>query len=346
MIGIGRDTLFHVDESILLDGEIVMKVIVIGLGSMGRRRIRLLQQYDSNIEIVGIDTVDERRQQAKKEFGIKVADSISDACKDKFDCAFVSTSPLSHASIINECLKHDLNVFTELNLVDDMYDENIALAKERGKILFLSSTFIYRKEVEYIKSKVERSRCPLTYTYHAGQYLPDWHPWESYKKFFVGDKRTSGIREFMAIEFPWLTDIFGSIVNFHVIKNQVSSLTLEYPDRYILTLEHSGGTKGAMVIDLVSRKASRNFELFSEDLYLTWDGTPTGLCDYDFEKKENHNINLYEAIDKRADYNSTIIEDAYLNEIVDFFNSVGERGKPRYSFEKDRQIISVINKII
>ena len=38
-----------------------MKLLVIGLGSMGKRRVRLLKEYDSNIEIVGLDKQEKRR---------------------------------------------------------------------------------------------------------------------------------------------------------------------------------------------------------------------------------------------------------------------------------------------
>ena len=42
-------------------------------------------------------------------------------------------------------------MFTEINLIEDGYDENIKTAKEKGLRLFLSSTFLYRDEVAYIK---------------------------------------------------------------------------------------------------------------------------------------------------------------------------------------------------
>ena len=67
---------------------------------------------------------------------------------------------------------------------DSGYDENIALAKAKDKILFLSSTFLYRKENQSIIEKVHEAQCPLNYIYHVGQYLPDWHPWESYNNYF------------------------------------------------------------------------------------------------------------------------------------------------------------------
>ena len=72
-----------------------MNVIVVGLGSMGRRRVRLLKKYDKNIKIIGVDISDERRTKAENEFNIETTDSLKNAC-DLYDCeaAFVSTSPL------------------------------------------------------------------------------------------------------------------------------------------------------------------------------------------------------------------------------------------------------------
>ena len=45
-----------------------MKVIVIGLGSMGKRRIRLLKKISADIEIIGVDSNMERVEFVKKEY--------------------------------------------------------------------------------------------------------------------------------------------------------------------------------------------------------------------------------------------------------------------------------------
>lgn len=66
----------------------------------------------------------------------------------------------------------------------------MAKAKEKGVLLFLSSTMLYRRETQYIKQQVAAFGKPVHYIYHIGQYLPDWHPWENYKNFFVGNART------------------------------------------------------------------------------------------------------------------------------------------------------------
>ncbi len=323
-----------------------MDVVIVGLGSMGKRRARLLKKYDSSINIIGIDNRDDRIDQAERELGIKTSKCIQDACsRYNVDRAFVSTAPLAHSEIISECLKNDLHVFSELNLSDDGYDDNIKLSKKKGKVLFMSSTFLYRKEIQRIKAEVKGCGCPLSYVYHAGQYLPDWHPWESYKDFFVGDKKTNGCREFMAIEFPWIIDTFGPIKWFYSTKTNNSSLDIDFPDTYQIVFLHDSGHRGIITIDVVSRKPVRNFELFGQNLYLTWNGTPEGLRLYDCENSKEISVNTYDFIERMIGYSSFVVENAYSSEIEDFFGVIDHKCIPKYSFEKDKYVLSIIDKI-
>ncbi len=322
-----------------------MKVIVIGLGSMGKRRIRLIQQYDETIEICGIDTSKERRQQAGQEYTIETLESLEQVPENGYDCAFVSTSPLSHSSLISLCLRRNMHVFTEINLVGDGYDRNMKLAAEKGKVLFLSSTFLYREEIRYIDSAVRKSMCPANYVYHIGQYLPDWHPWENYRDYFVGDRRTNGCREIFAIELPWILHTFGDVRAVHTVKGKNTGLAIDYPDSYFVILEHEKGVRGVLTVDVVSRKAVRNLEVFSEDLYLAWGGTPESLRYYDYERKEEVSVNLYETVERREGYGSFIIENSYFHEVEAFFAQVKEQTVPVYDFEKDKRILSLIDEI-
>jgi predicted dehydrogenase len=323
-----------------------MTVMVIGLGSMGQRRIRLVKKYDSSMRVIGVDSSDERCKNAENKYGIDTYPDLQEAVgKENIECAFISTSPLSHAELINQCLKHSIHVFTELNLVDTGYDENIKLANDEGKVLFLSSTFLYRKEIMYLQKKVKESNKGFNYMYHVGQYLPDWHPWENYKDFFVGQKKTNGCRELFAIELPWIVEVFGKIKSIKVTGGRISSLEIGFPDHYILLLEHENGNRGSVAVDVVSRKAVRNLEVYSEDMYLTWNGTPTGLSEYDYVQKKDIDIRLYDEVDKRSEYGATIIEDAYYSEVENFFQTIKRKEQPKYSFEKDKEILKTIDHI-
>lgn len=330
-----------------------MNIVVIGLGSMGKRRIRLLKQYienevkDTNVwKIIGVDSNEERCAESAKLHGIETYHSLKAAIEaEEVDCAVISTSPHTHAGIIKECLQNKLHVFTEINLLSDGYEENIALAKEAGKVLFLSSTFMYRKEMEYIKKAVQEEAFKGLYRYHIGQYLPEWHPWESYKNFFVGRKDTNGCREIFAIELPWLVDVFGDIKAVHSIHRKVSELEIDYDDSYQVLIEHTSGVMGNLSVDVVTPKAGRDLEIWSEGFHIGWKGTPDTLTRFNNDTKNTENVSLYAQVERKEGYNQFIVENAYYDELVNFILSVEQKERPRHSFEKDGKILAWIDEI-
>ena len=323
-----------------------MKIIVLGLGSMGKRRIRLISEH-KDVELFGIDSQESRCAEVKEKFGIECYSSIEEACNAQpIEAAIISTSPLSHAAIIKECLAHNLHVFTEINLVQDGYDENIALAKEKGKVLFLSSTFLYRKETQTIIEKVHAAKCPVNYIYHVGQYLPDWHPWESYNNYFIGNPKTNGCREIMAIDLPWVVTAFGPIKSVHAVKSKNTELNISYNDNYLITLEHESGVKGVFAVDVVARKPYRHIDVYGEHLQLSWNGTADSLNEYSIEEKKDVNIEFTDASEHVEGYAAFVTENPYREELNSFLKEIADPSfVPAWDFEKDKAVLDIIDKI-
>ena len=320
-----------------------MKIVVIGLGSMGKRRIRLIKEMYPEFQIAGIDGREDRRNEAISKHGITCYETITDI-KEKMDCAFVCTSPLSHADIITECLDKGWHVFTEINLVADRYADNIRLAQEKNRILFLSSTFLYREEINYIRSKIEKEK-KWNYIYHVGQYLPTWHPWENYKDFFVGNERTNGCRELMAIEFPWLAETFGEIASVNAVSDKMSDLDIGYSDNYMIQIRHENGNKGVVIVDVVSPVAVRKLEAYAENVYLSWGGTPDSLSEFDTKEELLKGVALDEKEEHEQGYSRFIVENAYKNEIQAFFETVVGHRQPSYGFAEDKKILEIIDSL-
>ena len=321
-----------------------MKVLICGLGSMGKRRLRLLKEYDSNLEIFGVDSNSERAESVSKEFNIVVYDSLEKAYNEqKPSCLFVCTSPLAHYSIIKQGLSLGMNIFTEINVVADGYEELINLAKEKSLKLFLSSTMNYKPEIKYFTQKVKGQK--VSYNYHVGQYLPDWHPWENYKSFFVNDKRTNGCREILAIQMPWLVKCFGEIEDVKSINGTISELNLNYPDTIIVLIKHKNGNMGTFFVDVVARKPVTNLTIEGNDLFITWKGSKGTLFDLDLETKELKSVELYESTTHVNGYSNLIIEEPYLEEIKEFFNYVENDKNPLYTFEDDKIVLDWIDNM-
>jgi predicted dehydrogenase len=314
---------------------------------MGRRRSRLIKKYMPDIKLAGVDSNAQRRKAAAAELGIDVYDSLRTAVREqKADTAFVCCAPLSHASVISECLDLDLDVFTEINVISDGYAENISKANEKGRKIFLSSTFLYRREIQYIIDMVHKTEGPINYIYHTGQYLPDWHPWESFKSFFVNEKRTNGCREIFSIEMPWLLEAFGTLKSTTVLKDKMSGLDIGFDDNYIVAMTHENGCKGVLCVDVVARKAQRSLEIYSENLHLFWGG-PEGqsLRLYDIQNKELVSKNLYDAVEKDGRYAENIIENPYIEEILCCRRYFEEGIAPVYDMAMDAVTLKVIDAI-
>lgn len=331
-----------------------MKIVVIGLGSMGKRRIRLLKKYiqseEENCEkewsIIGVDEDAERCQEVGKQYLINTYGDLLNALQfEKPDCAIISTSPLSHANLIQTCLKNKLHVFTELNLVSDLYDENMKLAEAQEVELFLSSTFLYRKEMDFLKKEVQKNKFQGGYRYHVGQYLPVWHPWESYQDFFVSNKKTNACREIFAIELPWLTAVFGEIRDIKVLHKKASKLSVDFDDMYYVILEHESGVLGNLSVEVISPKTVRELEVWNEEFYIEWKGSPETLKYYNQNSKKIEDIDLYTDVEHVEGYSSFVVENAYYDELVNFIECVEKKSAPKYSFEQDRKILEWIDRI-
>lgn len=321
-----------------------MKVLVVGYGSMGRRRIRLYKKLDKDAQFICVDSNLERMEQIQEDGHAAYAD-LNEAVKEKPDFAFVSTSPLSHAVIIPVLLQNKIDTFTEINLSSKNYNQMIALAKENGVKLFLSSTMLYKNQIRKIKDLVQKESQPLTYIYHIGQYLPDWHPWESYKDFFIGKKESNGCREIYAIQLPWIVDTFGGVTDLTAVSHKSTNLEIDYDDAYITTFEHKNGTKGVFVVDVVSRVATTYLEVIGEHIHLTWDGSNDGLRIFNIAEKKIETFTAYENLVHNENYVANIAENPYLDEIKDFISYVRNDTEPKWSIQKDCEVIDLIDKI-
>ncbi len=324
-----------------------MNILLIGLGSMGRRRAGLLKD-NTRHTLAGVDLSHERRKLARETYGMETFVSVSEVIASGFkpEAAFICMPPLLHGRMAVQMLELGCHVFTEINLVSDGYEEIKRLSREKGLVFFLSSTFNYRKDIAYVQNRVRGMKGPAAYTYHVGQYLPDWHPWESYRDFFVAEKRTNAVRELMGIDLPWLCGAFGDITHATAAGGNVSGLELGYPDYRILILTHDKGHRGSLCFDVAARAASRRLEVMGEDTHILWEGRPDKLYDYLPETGALMPVSVYEeSVAHREGYHPMIVENAYLDEIRCFLGMVEGKGEPKYTLDDDEKIIRWMDEI-
>ena len=187
-----------------------MRILVVGLGSMGRRRVRNLRALGVD-DIAGFDPREDRRGQAVDDYGITAFPTWEAARSDKTDAWIVSTPPLTHLAIACEALDRGAHVFTEADLPDPLMADVVKRRDNTGLVAVPSCTMRHYPAPRLIGELVRDGVIgrPLLFTYQSGQFLPDWHPWERIQDFYVSRRETGAAREIVPFELVWLTALFG-----------------------------------------------------------------------------------------------------------------------------------------
>lgn len=251
-----------------------MKFLVVGLGSMGKRRIRNLQYLKAGT-VYGFDLRADRRAEAEQKYGVRTFANLADAMAMNPDALVISTPPDLHAEYALAAARAGKHFFTEAGVEPDNIEEIIAAARTSGVVAAPSCTMRFHPSIRKVKELVDSGEVGrvLTFTYHCGQYLPDWHPWEDYRKFYVARKKTGACREIVPFELTWLTWLFGGVAALSAMRSKLTQLETDIDDAYHLLLRFQSGQLGNTLVDVISRVPYRQLKLLSEEAVLTWDWT-------------------------------------------------------------------------
>ena len=324
-----------------------MKFLVVGLGSMGKRRIRnLLHHNIKSKNIFGFDLSPERRQEAEEKFEIntfaKFDTAISEANPDAF---IISTPPHLHAEYFLYAAKHKKHFFVEVATTNDGYKKLYPLLNDEF-IAAPSVTFRYYHAVQKIKKIVESKEIGkiLAFNHHLGQYLPDWHPWEDYRKFYASHKASSACKEMVPYELQWLQFILDDeFVKTKGMTNKQSDLDMNIDDTYMAILESKKGILGTMIVELIARPAVRFLRLLGSEGTLEWDWQRYEIRVWSTKNNKWRKIKLPKG-KKIAGYKTTT-EEMYEAELGDFLSAIKGKKKYPYTFAEDAKNFEILEQI-
>lgn len=321
-----------------------MKILQLGLGSMGKRRVRNMQALGLK-DIIGFDLREDRRLEAERKHGIKTVGKLSEDLLNEREVYIISTPPGSHDDCIKLALKYRKAAFVEASVLRQNLPAFDRQAKRTHVRIMPSCTFRYHPAIKIIKELVQGGKygkvCNLSY--HMGQYLPDWHPWESIKDYYVSKKATSGGREMVPYELTWIIDVFGIPKSIFGFKGGNHDMGVDIDDTYAIVMNFKG-FQGTLLVDVVCRFATRSVIVNLEGAQIRWNWEDEAVKLYD-AKKQKWQICKYKKGPAATGYNSNIIEDMYVEEMSTFFNAV-QTGKPfPNTLKEDAAILGMLETV-
>ena len=339
-----------------------MKALILGLGSMGKRRIRNLKHLGID-QITGYDIRPDRNDYARSTYDVDILADFSWEVVAAFDFVLICTPPHLHMEAAIECARRGQHFFTELNFVRDRLDELLDLLKTSGETFVAapSCTLRHHPCVKKMKELLGQSPLgrPFCFIHHFGEYLPYWHPWESIHDFYVSKRQTGGAGDIVAFELEFLTWLFGDPVTVHGFGSNSGTLGVDIDDNFQFVIKFASGVNGSVLVDVLQRKANRYFRVVAENGSIIWDDWNRQRLKLIYErqpagtplKRDHQPEYVEEELDlsgeetgwagsevEHIDF-STIM---YIEEMAAFLDAVAGRRKYPKTFEGDKKIIDTL----
>lgn len=321
-----------------------MKALVIGLGSMGRRRIRCLKHHGIS-DITGFDLRADRRAQASSEYDVATLNALSQADVAGHDLVVISTPPDHHHQYLGWAIDAGRPSFVEASVIRGPLVALAERARAKGVVVAPSCTLRFHPAIRELTSIIQSRRYGkvCNFSYHCGQYLPDWHPWENVTDFYVSQPETGGAREIVPFELTWMVDAFGWPTVAGGLKMRTADVGAPIDDTYSALLKFDGFL-GTLIVDVVARDAVRRLTLNFERASIAWDWNEGTV--HVWEADRGRRVDLHQPKSTaHAGYNANIGETMYLDEIGAFIAAATGRGAFPHSLEDDIRVLELLESV-
>jgi len=284
------------------------RVLVVGLGSIGERHI-------INLLSIGVNDIAVLRRKISeaRTFDINLItqfDNLDDALNWKPEFLIICTPSIYHFEDIKfwSDFCKDILVEVPLNSSSQGFDFiQKKITKNKVNIL-IGHNIRFHPALQCIKSIIkDQSFGKLLFSRSEfGEYLPDCHPWEDYRKRYEARSDLGGGVALTSIhEIDHAVWLCGRVTH---VSGVVRNLTLDIDgeDIALIILEHESGALSQINLDFFQRKYMRSLKLAFEDGIIEWGLKANSVQAFNAKKK---NKNWYSFLNTKGyDFNQTYID--------------------------------------
>lgn len=172
-----------------------MKILLIGLGSIGSRHLGNLLSLGHK-DIILYRTKKSLMKGIRRFSSFPVYNDIDEAIAQKPDIAIIANPTSLHIAVALKCANAGCDLFIEKPLSHNLVhlQELDSIVKKKGLITFIGCQFRFHPHLQTIKKWIEDKTLGRIIYASArwAEYLPDWHLWEDYRKGYSALKEMGG----------------------------------------------------------------------------------------------------------------------------------------------------------
>lgn len=242
-----------------------MKILMIGLGSIGQRHLRNIKRVlGEEAEILAYrvrglqrtfsDTMQIRdKVSLEEEYHIRSFASLTEALLEKPELAFITNPTNMHIPCAIQCAKAGCHLFLEKPVSDSLegIDELQKAAQDAGIKIFVGYQNRFHPAICAVKEVLEAGSLGKILSVHSvvGERLTTMHTYEDYKETYMARKDMGGgvVTNQLVHEMDYLYYLFGKPVSVYALGGTIGNLGIDVEDNCDALFLMENGTERVAV---------------------------------------------------------------------------------------------------
>lgn len=240
-----------------------MKVLIVGLGSIGRKHLQVLRELVPTVIVYAL-----RSKQSETEEGIFNIYSIVEIPQD-VDFAIIATPTILHKEIIKDLIKLNIPLFIEkpsLHQIDSDTFDFLRHIEENNIFTYVGCNLRFHPCIQYLRDFLNNSDCKVNeVNVYCGSHLPSWRPNRNFREVYSAiPELGGGVHLDLIHELDYTFYLFGEPLTSKSILRSNSTLNIEAVDYAHYTLEYPTFV-ATVTLNYFRKKTKRQIEVVLED---------------------------------------------------------------------------------
>lgn len=240
-----------------------MKVLIMGVGSIGRKHIAALRCIDPQCEIVALRS----SRTATAIEGVRNVYSIDEVKDQDIDFAIISTPTSSHIDSIKEAAKIGCPLFIEKPVYHRLCPaKTIEELAPSGQLTYVACNLRFLECLAFIKDAIAtRGKRINEVNSYCGSYLPSWRPGADYRQVYSArPEMGGGVHIDLIHELDYIYWMFGKPLSVAKTLRSNSTIGIEAIDYANYCLAYPDFC-ASVVLNYYRRDYKRTLEIVWED---------------------------------------------------------------------------------
>lgn len=295
-----------------------MKILFIGLGSIGKRHAKIILK-DYKHELFAFRS-DKKRQ--VNELGIKELYSWNEVKKTDLDVVFITNITSLHIETAIKCAKLGCKLFIEKSIGKDLkgLDLLIKLVKKNNLTTYVGYNLRFHPVILELKKYATLYK-PLHLRAVSTSFFPNWRPDQDYiESYSANSKMGGGVILDLSHELDYAGFLLGDIKNIQGNFSRISNVTKDAEDLADLTIKTVTGFAN-IHLNFMSQLRQRYVQLEFQGLTVIGDVINSEIKEFKNEKlNKSYKLDYYSAqeyVDQLKYFFDNINNPKMMNNLID-----------------------------